>query len=200
MSDPYNPYEKDMMLTRSALELINEYRFGVAIDTKGVLVVRDIDILKAIQTHSPVIIKITITTADDGISKIVEPNAPLSSQRFEAVRALSASGLYVGILMMPILPFIEDTDENIVGIIRKAKESGASFVYPAMGTTMRPGNREYFYKKLDRYFPGLRERYVRQYGDRYNCPSPRTKKLWSVFAEECEKAGWRYGMGDFVAC
>jgi DNA repair photolyase len=199
MSDPYNPYEKDMNLTRGALGLINKYRFGVAIDTKGVLVKRDIDILKEIQTHSPVIIKITITTADDDISKIVEPNAPSSSQRFETVRTLSASGLYVGILMMPILPFIEDTDENIIGIVHRAKDAGASFVYPAMGTTMRSGNREYFYNKLDRHFPGLRAKYERYYGDRYNCPSPRAKKLWSVFTEECEKTGLRYRMGDIVA-
>jgi DNA repair photolyase len=199
MSDPYNPHEKDMNLTRGALGLINEYRFGAAIDTKGVLVVRDIDILKEIQTRSPVIIKITITTADDSISKIVEPNAPPSSRRFKAVKTLSASGLYAGILMTPILPFIEDTEENIVDIIHKAKDAGANFIYPAMGTTMRPGNREYFYEKLDRHFPGLKEKYVRQYGDRYNCPSPRAKGLWSIFAEECAKAGLRYRMGDIVA-
>jgi DNA repair photolyase len=199
MSDPYNPYEKDMILTRGALELINEYRFGVAIDTKGVLVIRDIDILKEIQTHSPVIIKITITTADDDIGKIVEPNAPPSSDRFEAVRALSASGLYAGVLMMPILPFIEDSEENIVGIVRKANDAGASFIYPAMGTTMRSGNREYFYDKLDRHFLGLKEKYIKHYGDRYNCPSPKTKVLWSIFAEECDQVGIQYQMKDIIA-
>lgn len=199
MSDPYNPYEEKLKLTRDALELLDACRFGVAIDTKGALVARDADILKGIQGHSPVIVKITITAADDSLSEIIEPDAPPSSERFDALRALSAGGLYAGVLMMPILPFIGDTEENIVNIVRKAKECGARFVYPAFGTTLRAGNREYFYEKLDLYFPGLKDKYIKRYGDRYSCASPDAKKLWGVFAEECGRAGLRYQMKHIIS-
>jgi DNA repair photolyase len=199
MSDPYNPFEGELKLTRNALELLNAYRFGAAIATKGTLIVRDIDILKDIQEHSPVIAKITITAADDNLCKLVEPNAPLSSERFSAVKSLSDNGIYTGILMMPILPFIEDTEDNIINILRLAKENGARFVYPAFGMTLREGNREYYYEKLDRYFPGIKERYIKKYDERYNCASPRAGKLWYVFAEECNRLNLRYEMKDIIA-
>jgi DNA repair photolyase len=180
------------------LELLNAYRFGAAIATKSALVARDIDILKDIQKHSPVIIKITITTADDDLCKMVEPGAPLSSERFSAVKSLSDNGIYTGILMMPILPFIEDMEENIINIVRLAKGSGARFIYPAIGMTLRAGNREYYYEKLDQYFPGVKEKYIKRYGERYNCVSPGAKKLWNIFAGECNSLNIRYAMKDII--
>ena len=198
MSDPYNPYEKELKLTRNALELINAYRFGVAVATKSTLIVRDSNILKDIQENSPVLVKMTITTADDNLCKIIEPNAPVSSERFEAVKTLNSNGVYAGILMMPILPFIEDTEENILSIIQKAKESGARFIYPAIGMTLRTGNREYYYEKLDQYFPGIKEKYIKRYDIRYNCTSPKVKKIWNIFTEECNRLEIRYQMKDIV--
>jgi len=198
MSDPYNPCEKELKLTRNALELINAYRFGVAIDTKSTLIVRDVNILKDIQVNSPVLVKITITTADDNLSKIIEPNAPVSSERFDAVKKLNENGVYTGILMMPILPFIDDTEENILNIVHKAKESGARFIYPAIGMTLRTGNREYYYEKLDQYFPGIKEKYIKQYDMRYNCTSPKARKLWNVFTDECNRLEIRYQMKDII--
>lgn len=198
MSDPYNPYERELKLTRNALELLNAYRFGVAIATKSTLITRDTDILQDIQCHSPVLVKITITTADDNLCKIVEPQAPLSSERFEALKALSDNSIYAGILMMPILPFIEDTEENIISIVNKAKENGARFIYPAIGMTLRAGNREYYYEKLDQYFPGIKEKYVTRYSERYNCTSSRVKKLWTIFTRECNKLEMRYQMKDII--
>jgi len=198
MSDPYNPCEKELKLTRNALELINAYRFGVAIDTKSTLILRDINILKDIQLNSPVLIKITITTADDNLSKIIEPNAPVSSERFDAVKKLNENGVYTGILMMPILPFIEDTEENIINIVHKAKESGARFIYPAIGMTLRTGNREYYYEKLAQYFPGVKEKYIKQYDMRYNCTSPKARKLWNIFTDECDRLEIRYQMKDII--
>ena len=198
MSDPYNPYEKELKLTRNALELINAYRFGVAVATKSTLIVRDSNILKDIQENSPVLVKMTITTADDNLCKIIEPNAPVSSERFEAVKTLNSNGVYAGILMMPILPFIEDTEENILSIIQKAKESGARFIYPAIGMTLRTGNREYYYEKLDKYFPGIKEKYIKRYDIRYNCTSPKVKRLWNIFTEECKRLEIRYQMKDIV--
>ncbi|MCL2294659.1 MAG: radical SAM protein [Spirochaetes bacterium] len=199
MSDPYNPREKELKLTRNALELLNAYRFGVAIATKSALVARDVNILKDIQEKAPVLVKITITTADDNLGKIIEPNASLPSERFDVLKTLSESGVYAGVLMMPILPFIEDTEENIINIVRKAKENGARFIYPAFGMTLRAGNREYFYEKLDLHFPGLKEKYIKKYHDRYNCTSPKAKKLWSIFAEECNRLELRYQMKNIVA-
>jgi DNA repair photolyase len=198
MSDPYNPYEKELQLTRNALELINAYRFGVTVATKSTLVVRDTDILKDIKYRAPAVVKLTITAADDNLCKLVEPNAPVSSERFEAIKMLSDSGIYTGVLMMPILPFIEDTEENILSIARKAKECGARFIYPAMGTTLRAGNREYYYENLDRHFPGIKEKYIKRYGERYSCTSPKAKKLWSHFSEECRKLGLLYKMSGII--
>ena len=198
MSDPYNPFEEELQLTRNALELLNAFRFGAAIATKSALVVRDSSILKDIQAHSPVLVKITITTADDTLCKLVEPGAPPASERFAAVKALSGGGIYTGILMMPVLPFINDTEENITAIVHGAKESGARFIYPALGMTLREGNREYYYEKLDAHFPGIKERYIKRYGERYSCGSPQAKKLFSLFSKECTMLGLRYAMKDIV--
>jgi len=198
MSDPYNPLERELKLTGNALELLNAYRFGLAVATKSDLVCRDIAVIKDIQAHSPVLVKMTITTGSDDLCKIVEPNAPLSSERFSALKTLTENGVYAGVLMMPLLPFIEDSEENIVGIVRKAKENGARFVYPAFGMTLRSGNREHYYENLDRNFPGIKEKYLQKYGERYNCASPKAKKLWGLFAAECQKLELRYEMRDII--
>ena len=198
MSDPYNPLEKEYKLSRNALELLNAYRFGVAISTKSQLICRDINILKDIQAHSPVLVKVTITTGDDNLCKIIEPNVSISSERFLTVKTLSSGGVYAGVLMMPLLPFIEDTEENIISIVHKAKENGARFVYPAIGMTLRAGNREFYYQSLDKHFPGIKEKYIKKYGERYNCTAPGVKRLWNIFTTECQKLGLRYEMKDII--
>jgi len=199
MSDPYNPMERELKLTRNSLELINAYQFGVAIDTKSTLITRDADILQDIKRHSPVIIKMTITTADDDLCSKIEPHVPSATERFAAIKALSEKGIYCGVLMMPILPFINDTEENITGIVKVAKEAGAKFVYPAFGMTLRDGNREYYYKKLDEIFPSIKGKYMKQYGLRYNCSSPNAKALWNIFVRECEKQELLYRMKSIIS-
>ena len=198
MSDPYNPFEKNEKLTRNSLELINAFGFGVAIDTKGSLVTRDIDILKDIGTHSPVIVKISITADDDTLSKIIEPGAATSSERFIALKKLSDAGIFCGVLMMPILPFINDTEENITAIVNEAKKAGAKFIYPAFGVTMRQGNREYFFEQLDKYFPGYKEKYISKYRNNYVCTSPKARKLWSLFTMLCKHNNILYDMKDIT--
>jgi DNA repair photolyase len=198
MSDPYNPFEKEFELTRKALMLIDAYQFGVAIATKSPLVARDIDILKDIQAHSPVIVKMTITTADDVLCKKIEPNVGVTSERFTALKQLSDNGIYCGILLMPLLPFVNDTKENVLGIIAKAKESGVKFIYPAFGVTLRQNQRDYFYNQIEKQFPGLSQRYEKQFGTNYQCGSPKGKELYYLFAQECEKAGILYKMQDIV--
>ena len=198
MSDPYNPLEKDYKLTRGALELINRYRFGLSIATKSDLVSRDIDILKAISLHSPVLIKITITTSDDLLCRKLEPNVSVSSDRFATIRKLSEKGVFAGILLMPVLPFLEDTEENILSIIKLAHENGARFIYPAFGVTLRQNQREWFFNKLDEIFPSIKEKYITQFGNSYECRSPKAKELWGIFKKECDRLGILYKMEDII--
>lgn len=200
MSDPYNPFEEELELTRHALELIDAYDCGVTVATKSDLIVRDIDILTAIQSHSPVICKITITTTDDTLAAKVEPHAPAPSRRLAALEKLSEAGLFAGVLLMPVLPFLEDSDENVLSVVEGAAKAGARFIYPALGVTMRQGQREYFLDGLERAFPGrgLKERYLRQYGDRYQCASPRARALWKVFSQTCRERGILYDMKSIV--
>ncbi len=200
MSDPYNPFEEELELTRHALELIDAYGCGVTIATKSDLIVRDIDILTAIQGHSPVICKITVTTTDDALAARIEPFAPAPSRRLVALEKLAGAGLFSGVLLMPVLPFLEDSDENVLSVVEKAAKTGARFIYPAFGVTMRQGQREYFLDALERAFPGqgLKGRYLGQYGDRYQCASPRARRLWRVFTEACQAWGILYDMKSII--
>lgn len=199
MSDPYNPFEKDLELTRHALELLNAYEFGVAIATKSDLITRDVDLLGEIGAHSPVICKVTVTTADDGLAAKVEPGAPSVSRRFAAVERMAGAGLFTGLLLMPVLPFLEDTPENVLAIVDRAAECGARFIYPAFGMTMREGQREYFLEKLEALDGDLPGRYARRYGNRYTCTSPRAKALWEIFSARCTEKGILYEMKDIVS-
>lgn len=196
MSDPYNPQEKKYELTRKALELIDKYGFGVSIITKSDLILRDLDILKKISSKSPVIVKLTITTSDDELCKKIEKNVSVSSRRFEVINQLSKNGIFTGIVMMPILPFIEDTEENIKNIIRLAYENGAKFIYPSFGVTLRDNQREWFFKELDKNFEGLKKKYMIEYGNKYDCYSKQSKELYKMFKHECEKLGILYKMKD----
>ena len=200
MSDPYNPMEESLQLTRHALELIHAFGFGVAIATKSDLILRDIDILKDIAQYAPVLLKVTVTAAEDGLCKKIEPRAPVSSRRFEAIRQLSEVGLFTGILLMPVLPFIEDTDENILEIVEKAHEAKARFIYPAFGMTLRDVQRDWYYGKLIQQFPDERlvEKYQKRYGSSYRCVSPRTKHLWSIFSQQCSDRNILFDMKDII--
>jgi len=198
MSDPYNPFEKEHELTRGALELINKYGFGISIATKSDLVTRDIDLLKQINQHSPVLIKITITANEDELCGKIEPGVVPSSKRFEAVKRLTDNGIFSGVLMMPILPFIEDNEKNIRGIINRARENGAKFIYPAFGVTLRQNQREWFFNKIDKSFPGVKEKYVKTFGNSYECRSLNAKRLLSMTEKECERLGILYKMEDII--
>jgi DNA repair photolyase len=198
MSDPYNPFEKEYKLTRGALEIINRYGFGISITTKSDLISRDIDVLKSISLHSPVLMNITVTTADDTLCKKIESNVAVSSDRFAAIQKLSAKGIFTGILMMPILPFINDTEENIIGIIDQAYQNGAKFIYPAFGVTLRQNQREWYYRKLDEKFPGVKQKYIQEFGNTYGCHSPNAKHLWQLFKKECDRRKLLYRMEDII--
>ncbi|KXL53228.1 radical SAM superfamily protein [Anaerotignum neopropionicum] len=198
MSDPYNPFEKQYRLTRGALERINHYGYGVAIATKSSLIERDIDLLKEISRHSPVLVKITITTADDALCRKIEPNVSLSSQRLGIIKKLSQEGIFVGILCMPVLPFIGDTAKNMGKMIALAHENGGKFIYPKFGVTLRENQREWYYDRLDQLFPSLKEAYIKTFGNSYECISPNAKALWHLFKEDCNRYGLLYKMDDII--
>lgn len=200
MSDPYNPFEETEKVSRHALELLNAYDFGVAIATKSDLICRDMDVLRDISTHSPVICKITITTPWDALAQKVEPGAPSSSRRFAAIEKLSGAGIFSGILLMPVLPFLQDDDKSVLALVERAANAGARFIFPGFGLTMRNGQREYFLKSLEEIFPGenLADRYRKKYGDRYQCSSPRAKHLWEIFTAACDQRGLLYKMPEII--
>lgn len=199
MSDPYNPYEKQYELTRNSLKLIDRFGFGISIATKSDLVARDVDILKEITAHSPVLVKITVTAANDRLSKKIEPHVAPSSQRLKSLKILAEEGIFAGVLMMPILPFIEDTEENVRGIVELAHQSGAKFIYPAFGVTLRQNQRDWYYQQLDILFPGMKEQYIKTFGNSYECRSPRVKNLWDLFVTHCNRYGILYKMEDIIA-
>lgn len=186
MNDPYMPIEKELGVTRRALETISIYKFPIHIITKGDLITRDIDIIKEIgKTYAAA--SITITTGDDKLSSIIEPFAPVSSKRFEAIKKLSKEGIYTGIILMPVLPFLTDSLKNIDDIVKRGKDAGAKYIIAWFGMTLREGQREYYFKELDKSFSGLKERYVHNYKGLYSCSVPEHEKLYSAFKELCYK-------------
>ena len=199
MSDTYNPFEKEYEQTRGALKIISKYNFGVSIDTKSDMILRDIDLLKEINLKNNVIVKFTVTTSSDELSKMIEPNVCVSSKRYQAIKILSDNGIFVGIMMNPVLPFITDSEENIKKIVKLAHESGAKFIHTYMGMTLRENQRDYYFKKLDILFPGLKDKYIKYYGERYNCVVPDYKRLYKVFTDECDKYGILYNMKDIIS-
>ena len=169
MNDPYMPVERERQHTRSALKIIAKRRFPVHILTKSDLVVRDMDLLKDIsKIYSSV--SFTITTSDDELSQVIEPGAPVSSIRFHAMKKLASQGLYTGVILTPVLPFITDSEKNIKDIVAMAKDNGANYILGCMGMTQRDGQREFYYKALDKSFPGIKANYIRNFGSDYNCP------------------------------
>ncbi|MGM9988547.1 MAG: SPL family radical SAM protein [Bacillaceae bacterium] len=198
MSDSYNPFEKKLEVTRDALKLIARYGYGVSIETKSPLITRDIDLFKEIAKHNTVILKLTITAADDVLSKKIEQRVQVSSERFRAIKELSEAGIFCGVLLTPVLPFITDTEENIRTIVRLAYENGAKFVYGGYGVSLRENQRDYFLKHVEQVFPGMANRYRKIYGNTYWCNSPKMGSLKHVLESECKKYGLFYKMEDII--
>ncbi len=198
MSDPYNPLELEYEQTRGALKLILKYGFGVSIDTKSDLILRDIDLLKKINENNNVIVKFTITTPKDELSKKIEPHVCMTSKRLEAIKKLSDKGIFVGIMMNPVLPFLTAKEEDIKELVKLAYEHGAKFIHTFMSMTLRENQRDYYFQKLDKHFFGLKEKYQKFYGNRYNCPIPNSKKIYKIFIKECQKYGILYDMTEII--
>ncbi len=199
MSDPYNPIEKKLELTRKALMLIHAYECGVAVCTKSDLILRDGDLYVDIGRRAPVICKLTVTTTNDALAAKIEPGAPSPTQRLRALEGLSRNGIFAGVVLMPVLPFLEDSIENVLAVVDAAAGAGARFVYPAFGMTLRDRQRAHYYRQLVQQFPGKKELYEKQYGDRYWCTSPRAKELWAAFSQRCRERGLLYEMRHIIS-
>lgn len=190
MTDPYIPIESELLLTRGALELIEKYGFGIAIQTKSTRILRDLDLLEKINRKTKAVVQMTLTTIDDHLCRIIEPNVSPTSERIAALKTFRDAGIPTVVWLDPILPFLNDTPENIAGILEACIDSGVKGVLCFnMGLTLRDGNREYFYRQLDRHFPGLKEQYIRTYGNRYEINSPRNPELMRLYHETCERNG-----------
>jgi len=188
MNDPFMPLEAQINLAGRALAVIAEFGFPVHIITKSALVLKELAILREIaRTYASV--SFTLTTTDDELAAKVEPYASRPSARLHAMRMLAQNGVQTGTTMMPILPFIEDNEENIEAIVARTAAAGGAYIIPWIGMTTRNRQREYYYDRLDEHFPGLRRQYERTFGDRYECESPRARELWPFFEDACRRYG-----------
>lgn len=197
MTDPYIPLEEEIGNVRKALTLASRYGFGVTLTTKSNRILRDLDLLKEINDRTKCVVQITLTTYDEELCKKIEPNVCTTKERLHVLRELQKAGIPAVVWLCPILPFINDTEENIQGILRGCAETGVRGVICfGMGLTLRDGNREYFYRQLDRLFPGLKEKYIKTYGMQYEINSPRNEELMKLFHEFCQEHGMLHDNGQ----
>ena len=197
MCDPYMHIEEKLCLTRQCLELIDKYEFGVAIQTKSERILRDIDLLKSINMKAKAVVQMTLTTYDEKLCKILEPNVSTTRERFEVLMECKKAGIPTVVWLSPILPFINDTEENIRGILNYCVQAGVKgIICFDMGVTLRDGDREYFYHALDKYFPGMKLKYIKNYGNAYELSSPESKRLMEIFREVCKANGIMYDVEE----
>lgn len=197
MTDPYIPLETELGHVRRALELICDYGFGFTVITKSARILRDLDLLRKINDRTKCVVQMTLTTSDEELCRKIEPNVSTTGERFEVLKRLRDEGIPTIVWLSPILPFINDTEENISGILDMCIEAGVRGILCfGMGLTLREGNREYFYGQLDRLFPGLKERYIRTYGNSYEVGSPRGGALMRLFHKKCGENGIIHDNGE----
>lgn len=197
MSDPYLHCEQELCLTRRCLEIIERYGFGLSIQTKSNLIERDLDLLERINQNSKCIVQMTLTTYDEALCRILEPNVCITQRRFETLLAMQKHGIPTVVWISPLLPLLNDTEENLRGILDYCFSAGVRGILCfGIGTTMRAGSREHFYAELDRYFPGMKQWYTKRYGFSYECRSDNHSRLMDLFHSECEAHGVMHHVGQ----
>lgn len=200
MCDPYMQCEENLQYTRRALEIIDRYQCGVTMITKSDRILRDMDLLEKIHHHSKVVVQMTLTTFDEKICHIIEPNVCGTKRRYEVLKEFQKRGIPTVVWLCPILPYINDTEDNLRGILHYCFDAGVvGIVNFGFGVTLRDGNREYFYRKLDEHFPGMKEKYQNKFGDAYACPSEHADAFMRIFIEECRKHGVMYSPDEIFA-
>ena len=197
MTDPYIPLELELGNVRKALELIYKYGFGVTLQTKSDRILRDLDLLSRINKLTKCVVQMTLTTYDDDLCRKIEPNVCVTSERVRVLKILRDSGIPTVVWLCPILPFINDTEENIAGIMDYCTDAKVyGVICFGMGLTLREGNREYFYRQLDRCFPGLKDRYIYEYGSQYEVRSRNHESLMKLFRDKCDGSGIKYDIEE----
>lgn len=190
MTDPYIPLEKHLQYIRKSLKMIYDYGFGFTCITKSDLILRDLDMLKKINEKTKVVVQMTLTTSDDELCRILEPNVCSTSRRVEVLNVLKDEGIPTVVWLSPILPYINDTADNINSLLDICIDCGVKgIICFGMGLTLRDGNREYFYSKLDEHFPGLKDKYIKKYANSYSIPSPNEKQLMDIFNKRTSSEG-----------
>ena len=200
MSDPYQPLEETARLTRRCLELADQYGYGFTLITKSDKVLRDLELLKRIHERTKCVVQMTLTTYDETLCRILEPGVCTTKRRAEVLKILRDNGIPTVVWLSPILPFLNDTEENLLGILRYCFDAEVRGILCfGMGVTLREGSREYFYRQLDRSFPGMRERYEAAFGDSYVCASPNHGQLMERFRHECRAHGVFYEVEEIFS-
>ena len=190
MSDPYMHCEEELLLTRRCLEIILKYGFGAAVQTKSDRILRDIDLLSEINRSAKCVVQMTLTTYDDDLCRILEPNVCNTKRRIQVLEKMQEKGIPTVVWLTPILPFINDTKDNIMAILNECVRVGVKGIMAfGMGLTLREGDREYYYAALDKHFPGMKEKYINQYGNAYELPSPNAKELMGMVQKFCKENG-----------
>jgi DNA repair photolyase len=190
MSDPYLPVPENLANIRACLEIIDKHNCGLTIQTKSDLILRDLDLLISINKKAKCIVQTTMTTFDEELCKIIEPNVCGTKRRFDVLKIMRDNGIKTIVWLCPFLPFINDTEENLRGLLDYCIEAGVyGILCWGIGLTLREGNREYFYSKLDKYFPGLKNIYEKKYGYSYIINSDNNETLMRLLRETCEKHG-----------
>lgn len=197
MSDPYMHCEEELRLTRKCLEIIHKYGFGAAIQTKSDRILQDLDLLDEINRTAKCVVQITLTTYDDDLCRIVEPNVCNTKRRIEVLEMMQERNIPTVVWLTPVLPYINDTEENITSIVSECVRTGVKGIIDfGMGLTLREGDREYYYAALDRYFPGMKQQYIRSFGNTYELPSPHAKDLMALVRRICKENGIMYTPED----
>lgn len=200
MCDPYMQCEKELGLTRKCLEIINDENFGLAIQTKSTGILRDLELFKSINEKAKAVVQMTLTTYDEQLCRIIEPNVSTTKERYEALKVFQKNGIPTVVWLSPILPFINDTEENLLGILDYCFSAGVKgIICFGFGLTLRQGNREYFYSKLDEHFPGMKDRYIKTFGNSYECPSPNSHRLMKIFRDNCRSHEVMCDAGEIFA-
>ena len=193
MCDPYLHAEEQLGLTRKCLELLDQYEYGATVLTKSARILRDMDLLESINEKVKAVVQMTLTTCNEDLCKILEPNVSTTRERFEVLMKCKERGIPTVVWMTPILPFINDTEENIRGLMDYCIQAEVKgIIFWDIGMTLREGDREYYYRALDQHFPGMKRRYIQTYGNAYQLPSPRNKELSALVRNECKKHGIMY--------
>ena len=197
MSDPYITLEKELQHTRKSLEIIEKYSFGATVLTKSDLILRDLDVLQRINQKTRTVVQMTLTTYDENLCRIIEPNVCTTQKRFAVLKEMQKAGIPTVVWLTPILPFINDNEENITGLLEYCQEAKIKGLLSfGAGMTLRNGNREYYYQKLDEHYPGLKQQYIRRFGSSYGIKSPHSGKLTAIIKKFCDANNIIYGTKD----